>query len=86
MPLTPNPTTGFLMYVPKSEIIVLDMTIEDGAKLIISAGLVAPEVQTQMVTLNGEPIRRNRCQSAARPPLGPQPARSSRIASSRPKR
>ncbi len=45
MPCTPNPTTGFLMYVLKSEIVLLDMTIEDGAKLIVSAGLVAPEVK-----------------------------------------
>jgi uncharacterized membrane protein len=42
MPCTPNPTTGFLMYVHRSEIVMLDMNIEDGAKLIISAGLVAP--------------------------------------------
>ncbi|TIL55127.1 MAG: DUF502 domain-containing protein, partial [Mesorhizobium sp.] len=45
MPCTPNPTTGFLMYVPKSDIVLLDMTIEDGAKLIVSAGLVAPAVK-----------------------------------------
>ncbi len=42
MPCTPNPTTGFLMYLHRSEIVMLDMNIEDGAKLIISAGLVAP--------------------------------------------
>jgi uncharacterized membrane protein len=42
MPCTPNPTTGFLMYVHRSELQILDMTIEDGAKLIVSAGLVAP--------------------------------------------
>lgn len=43
MPTTPNPTTGFLFYVPENEIIYLDMTIEDAAKLIISAGLVYPQ-------------------------------------------
>lgn len=43
MPCTPNPTTGFLMYVYRSEIVLLDMSIEDGAKLIVSAGLVAPQ-------------------------------------------
>ena len=42
MPCTPNPTTGFLMYVYESEIVLLDMTIEDGAKLIVSAGMVTP--------------------------------------------
>lgn len=42
MPTTPNPTTGFLMFLPRSEVTILDMTVEEGAKLIISAGLVAP--------------------------------------------
>lgn len=80
MPCTPNPTTGFLMYVLKSDIVLLDMTIEDGAKLIVSAGLVAPEVKTKMVTLDGQPING----TVANPSLASHPARSSRTASSRP--
>jgi len=56
MPCTPNPTTGFLMYVYRSEIVNLDMTIEDGAKLIVSAGLVAPEYKRKVVTTDGEAI------------------------------
>ncbi|KKX33805.1 DUF502 domain-containing protein [Rhizobium sp. LC145] len=40
---TPVPTAGFLMFVPKSKIIMLDMTPEEGAKLLISGGLIAPE-------------------------------------------
>lgn len=43
MPTTPNPTTGFLMFAARSEVIMLDMKIEDAAKVIISAGLVYPE-------------------------------------------
>lgn len=43
LPTTPNPTSGFLLFVPRREIILLDMTTEDAAKLIISAGLVSPE-------------------------------------------
>ena len=54
--LPPNPTTGFLMYVYRSEIVLLDMTIEDGAKLIVSAGLVAPEYKRTVVTKDGAPI------------------------------
>jgi uncharacterized membrane protein len=42
LPSTPNPTTGFLMFVPKKDVILLDMSIEDAAKAIISAGLVVP--------------------------------------------
>lgn len=42
LPTTPNPTSGFLLFVPKSDVIELDMSVEDTAKLIISAGLVYP--------------------------------------------
>jgi uncharacterized membrane protein len=42
VPTTPNPTSGFLVYFPARDVIMLDMSIEDAAKLIISAGLVYP--------------------------------------------
>ena len=42
LPTTPNPTSGFLLFVPRRDIIPLDMTIEEAAKLVVSAGLVAP--------------------------------------------
>lgn len=43
VPTTPNPTSGFLLYFPESEVRILDMSVEDAAKLVISAGLVYPE-------------------------------------------
>lgn len=43
VPTTPNPTSGFLIYVHQSECIDMDMSIEDGAKMILSAGLVVPD-------------------------------------------
>lgn len=43
LPTTPNPTSGFLLFVPREDVTILDMSVEDGAKLVISAGLVAPE-------------------------------------------
>ncbi|WP_319823668.1 DUF502 domain-containing protein [Thalassovita sp.] len=42
LPTTPNPTSGFLLFLPKSDVIELDMSVEDAAKLVISAGLVYP--------------------------------------------
>ena len=42
LPTTPNPTSGFLLFVPKEDVIELKMSIEDAAKLVISAGLVYP--------------------------------------------
>ncbi len=43
LPTTPNPTSGFLLFVPKKDVTILDMKVEDAAKLVISAGLVSPE-------------------------------------------
>lgn len=45
LPTTPNPTSGFLLFVPRADVIVLDMSVEEAAKLVISAGLVSPEYQ-----------------------------------------
>ena len=42
VPTTPNPTSGFLLFFRKADIVELDMSIEDAAKLVISAGLVYP--------------------------------------------
>ena len=43
VPTTPNPTSGFLLFVPSKDIKELQMSVEDAAKLVISAGLVYPE-------------------------------------------
>jgi len=42
LPTTPNPTSGFLLFVPRRDVVELDMSVEDAAKLVISAGLVYP--------------------------------------------
>ena len=43
VPTTPNPTSGFLLFVPASDLVQLNMKVEDAAKLVISAGLVYPD-------------------------------------------
>lgn len=73
LPTTPNPTSGYLLFVPKQDVIELKMTVEEGAKLVISAGLVAPEYQQQTAALAAEAMNADA-----------QPARKSRTASSRP--
>lgn len=45
VPTTPNPTSGFLLFFPKDDVIELDMSVEDAAKLVISAGLVYPNAK-----------------------------------------
>jgi uncharacterized membrane protein len=42
VPTTPNPTSGFIIIVPKSDVIELDMTVDEAAKLIMSLGVVVP--------------------------------------------
>ncbi len=49
VPTTPNPTSGFILFVHEDEVVHLDMTIEEGAKMIISAGLVAPDYPANRV-------------------------------------
>ena len=46
IPTTPNPTSGFLLFVPKEETISLDMPVEDALKLVISAGAIVPNTNT----------------------------------------
>ena len=43
MPTTPNPTSGFLFFLNQEEVTILDLTVEEAAKLVISAGLVSPD-------------------------------------------
>ena len=52
LPTTPNPTSGFLLFVPKSDVIELKMSVEDAAKLVISAGLVYPNGTVAPVDVN----------------------------------
>lgn len=48
IPTTPNPTGGYIMFVPRADIRILDMAVEDAAKLVISAGLVVPEEKVRV--------------------------------------
>lgn len=42
VPTTPNPTSGFLLFVPETDVLVLDLSVEEGLKLVISGGIVTP--------------------------------------------
>ncbi len=42
VPTTPNPTSGFLILVPREQVIAMDMTVAEGMKMVISAGSVVP--------------------------------------------
>ena len=52
IPTTPNPTSGFLMMVPKSDVVELKMSIDEALKYIISLGMMQPVVPTAIATKN----------------------------------
>lgn len=54
LPTTPNPTSGFLLFVKRRDLVMLDMTVEDAAKMVISAGLVTPDFAGDRET--GDPL------------------------------
>ncbi len=62
IPNTPNVTAGFLVFVPRRAAVVLDMSVEEAAKMIISAGLVVP---TDKVTGRLDPPREKEISEAA---------------------
>jgi uncharacterized membrane protein len=42
LPTTPNPTSGYLLFLPKRELVVLSMSVEEGIKMVVSGGIVTP--------------------------------------------
>jgi uncharacterized membrane protein len=42
LPTTPNPTSGYLLFLPRRELVSLSMTVEEGIKLVVSGGIVTP--------------------------------------------
>ena len=42
LPTTPNPTSGYLLFIPRRELVILDMTVEEGIKMVVSGGIVTP--------------------------------------------
>ena len=42
LPTTPNPTSGFLLFIPREDVIPLDMSVEEAVKMVISGGIVTP--------------------------------------------
>ena len=51
LPTTPNPTSGFLLFLPARDVIILDMEVEEAAKLVISAGLVSPPSKNEKLRI-----------------------------------
>ncbi len=68
VPTTPNPTSGFILMLPKDEVILLDIDVEDALKFIMSLGVVTPGsdsrrfskvVNLDLSTLQKEPLNKS---------------------------
>jgi uncharacterized membrane protein len=46
VPTTPNPTSGFFLLMPRSDVVELEMSVDEALKYIISMGVVAPQPKT----------------------------------------
>ena len=42
LPTTPNPTSGYLLFIPRKDLVILQMTVEEGIKMVVSGGIVTP--------------------------------------------
>ena len=68
LPCTPNPTTGFFFYLPRKDVIELSMSVDDAAKLVMSAGVIQPDETQRRLQAMAE--------AAARSNGRPEPVRS----------
>ena len=76
LPPTPNPTSGFLLYVPRSDVRILNMSIEGALKLVVSAGLVTPDEDLSAQPIGIEEASRRVDQRPASTTPVPDPERS----------
>lgn len=49
VPTTPNPTSGFLLFIPKKDLIYINMSVEDAIKMVVSGGIITPPAGTPVV-------------------------------------
>jgi uncharacterized membrane protein len=57
VPTTPNPTSGFFLMVPRADVIVLQMSVDEALKYVISMGVVAPPVHVAAIEADTAPAR-----------------------------
>jgi uncharacterized membrane protein len=54
VPTTPNPTSGYLVHVPRRDVVALSMSVEEAIKFVVSGGIVAPPARRPVV--QAEPV------------------------------
>ncbi|SFN12130.1 DUF502 domain-containing protein [Thermodesulforhabdus norvegica] len=80
LPTTPNPTSGFYLLVPESEVIPLTMTVEEAFKVIVSGGVVAPEPPRRDISFFRRPERNKELKATSTEgSIRPEPINSSQV-------
>jgi len=59
LPTTPNPTSGFLLFIPRKDLVFLSMTVEEGIKMIVSGGIITPPDRADPDVILSEPDQKN---------------------------
>ena len=54
VPTTPNPTSGFLLFCPREDLVFMEMSVEDALKLVVSGGIVTPPSPKEQKKLSGK--------------------------------
>ncbi len=73
LPSTPNPTTGFLLYLDPFDLYLVDLDVEEAVKLIVSAGLVLPPVDKKPPRTLGEVLKLSQEEKEGHPLMGETP-------------
>ena len=71
VPTTPNPTSGFLLLLPREDIYRLDMSVGDGMKMLISGGAVIPPKSAKRRRRRRRGQKKKRCQESYPPSKDP---------------
>jgi uncharacterized membrane protein len=80
LPTTPNPTSGFLLFVPRKDLVHLDMSIEEGIKLVISGGIVGPSITIDALAALAPEVAATRPKPDGAQDLEPEEAPPARLA------
>jgi uncharacterized membrane protein len=75
VPTTPNPTSGFLLFVPREDVVFLDMPVEDAFKMVVSIGIVTPPDGRPDAIRKGPRVSARTYDYPQRPDATPRPAR-----------
>ena len=67
VPTTPNPTSGYLLFVPKKDLKFLDMSVEEAVKLVVSAGIITPPTAEEKAKLERKGKAKTRLKNKKNP-------------------